>query len=211
MAGRERTATAVCPRCAKQQGVLVAAVAHECERCLWEWRFAICGTCNTLLPVLEYLESWQCQSCSMFNRSWWKTADAERDAMVVAERRRVEHLTHPGRRLAAGGVAVALLVASIWFVIPRESPAERAQAAADRACRRFDQLRRDEASGALARADLLRELDAVVSEAAEAPTAVRESAARAAAEATAGTDSPGFDAAMTSLADACRGPLSPEG
>ncbi len=204
MADRERTATAVCPRCSKQQRVPVAAVGHECERCLWEWRFAICGTCDTLVCILEYLESWQCQSCSTFNRSWWKTTDAGRDATVVAERRRVEHITHPGRRLAAGGVAVALLVASIWFVIPRESPEERAHAAAESACRQFDQLRRDEASGTLTREALLRQVQAVAAEAAAAPGAVRGASARVAGAARSGTDSPGFGAAMTSMDDACR-------
>lgn len=211
MGRRDRTATAVCPRCSKQQRVPVAAVAHECERCLWEWRFAICGTCDTLVCILEYLESWQCQSCSTFNRSWWKTADAGRDAMVVAERRRIENVTHPGRRLVAGGGAVALLVASIWLVIPRESPEERAEAAADRACRRFDRLRRDEASGTLAREALLQQVQAVAAEAAAAPGAVRAASARVDGAARSGTDSPAFDAAMTSMEDACRTVLGSAG
>lgn len=189
----------------------MAAVAHECERCLWEWRFAICGTCNTLLPVLEYLESWQCQSCSSFNRSWWKTADAERDAMVVAERRRVENVSHPGRWVAAGAAALFLLIAAVWFVMPRESAEDREQAAANRACRRFAQLQRDEASGTLTRASLLRELDVVAAEGAAAPAPVREASVRAANEARVGSDSTAFDAAMTSLGDACRGTLAPAG
>lgn len=205
MPGRERTVGAVCPRCATTQPVPVSAVAHECLRCSWEWRFAICGTCNTLACTLEYLESWQCRSCGTFNRSWWKTIDAERDAAVVAERRRTEHPSHLGRRVLIAGTALSLVVAAVWFVIPRESAEEREQAAASTACRRFDQLRRDEASGALTRVALLAELEALKADATGAPPAVREGAAELADAAAAGTDSPRFPAAMTSLADACRG------
>lgn len=204
MARTERTVGVVCPRCATSQSVPVSAVAHECQRCSWEWRFAVCGTCDTLACTLEYLESWQCRSCGTFNRSWWKTTDAKRDAIVVAERRRAEHATHLGRWVAVAGTALALLVAAGWFAMPRQSAEESEQAAARTACRRFDQLRRDEASGALTRTALLREVEAVRAEAAGAPAGVRAGAAELAAAVTTGTDSTRFAAAMTSLADACR-------
>jgi len=121
MATKERTVGVVCPRCATTQPVPVTAVAHECARCNWEWRFAICGTCDILACCLEYLESWRCESCNTFNRSWWKTADAEREAPLVAERRRLDNATHPGRRLAVVGLIVAFVLGSIWYVIPRQS------------------------------------------------------------------------------------------
>ena len=203
MAARERTAASVCPRCAKHQRVAVEAVGHECERCLWEWRFAICGTCDAAVNVLEYLESWQCQSCSTFNRSWWKTADNGREAAVVAARRRSDHASHRGRWIAAGVAAVALLLAATWFLAPRESPEERERAAATSACRHFDQLRRDENSGTLTRVELLGDLESMAADATLATAPVRNAATRLVGEAQAGTDSPAFDAAMTSLTDAC--------
>lgn len=204
MAGRERGTDVVCPRCTTSQPVPIDAVAHECARCSWEWRFAICGTCDTVACTLEYLESWQCRSCRSFNRSWWKTADAEREAVVVSERRRADNATHRWRWVAAAGAVLAALVASVWFVVPRQSPEQREQAAAGTVCRHFDQLRRDEASGTLSRAALLREVDSLGEEAASAPAAVRAATSELAGAAVTGTDSPRFAAAMTSVAEACR-------
>lgn len=204
MATRERTVGVVCPRCATTQPVPVAAVAHECARCNWEWRFAICGTCDTVACSLEYLESWRCESCHAFNRSWWKTADAEREAALVAERRRVENARHPGRRLAVGVVIVALVIGAIWYVVPRQSTHQREQAAARTACRHYDQVRRDEASGTLSRVELLRQLGTLDAEAAGAPAEVRDAVTALADAARKGTDRPAFPGAMTALGDACR-------
>lgn len=204
MAGRERGTDVVCPRCTTSQSVPIDAVAHECARCSWEWRFAICGTCDTVACTLEYLESWRCRSCGAFNRSWWKTADSAREAVVVAQRRRVDNATHRGRWVAAAVAVLAALVAAVWFVIPRQSAEQREQEAARAACRHFDQLRRDEASGTLTRGGLLEEIDALGTEAAAAPPAVRAAASELAAAAGTDTDGPRFAAAVTSMGDACR-------
>lgn len=204
MATKERTVGVVCPRCSTTQPVPVAAVAHECPRCNWDWRFAICATCDTVACSLEYLESWRCESCNTFNRSWWKTADAEREAALVAERRRIDNATHPGRRLAIVGLIVAFVLGSVWYVMPRQTSEEREAASALTACRRFDQVRRDEASGTLTRGDLLRQIDALDADATGAPAEVRTAVKRLAAAARSGTDRPAFPAAMTAVGDACR-------
>lgn len=110
-------ATTRCGRCGERQPVAVAAVGYRCRSCGADWRWAVCGNCEFVQVVREELPAVECSRCHTVHVSWWKTADSESIAPVVAERRRADDVRR--RRAWKGwaavlGLLLGLALLALW-------------------------------------------------------------------------------------------------
>ncbi len=201
-----------CPSCRTGQPVAVDATGYRCGSCDKVWRWAVCGSCDSLSLTIARQESWRCR-CGAYSRSWWRTPTALRDAAAVAARKRsvaadqerARILTLARRRrwkvLLAGAVVIVLagLSALVFTANDAAGPAEATRVT----CARWDSLKSALANGSLGGA----EIDAATSElAAGAETAASD--VQLASHDLADAGRPGraaFLIASTRLSDACAG------
>lgn len=187
------------------------ATEYTCALCGSEWVWAICSACDRLELALAGQESWRCDSCARYTRSWWRTPSARSEAIEV-RRRRAAHraailearLAGPRRKrrliLVAVGATLVLAAAVAAFVITVDrggSEAEHTRIA----CTRFETFRSDLANGAL-RGDRLAAELATIREHAERGDVSLAVAARDLTP-PAQPDSAAFLVAQTRFAQAC--------
>ena len=186
------------------------ATRFVCPACDRGWRWAICGACDQMSFTVERQESWRC-GCGAFNRSWWRTTTARREALAVVARRR-QHALEAERRAVRDGmrrrrwklVAFAVVAALVAVSIPVGFRLSQSQAGGTSAtCAHWFRLRPAITNGTIVGDELDRELDALAGEAETADAPVRD-AASALAAARLGTTA--FLAARASLGDACEAP-----
>src|SRR5688500_7833939 len=80
-----------CPGCGVHQHCPGDVTRFRCHVCGRSWRWALCEKCGTLRLPSEQQEVWRCSRCSNYNRAWWRTTTAARDARaVVAHRQQLE-------------------------------------------------------------------------------------------------------------------------
>lgn len=113
-----------CARCGEHQAVAVAAVGYRCRSCGTDWRWAVCGNCEQLHVVREELPAVECPRCHTVHVSWWRTADSEDIAAMVAEHRRRDDARRRRVRRAWASliallVGLALLATWLWVLSPR--------------------------------------------------------------------------------------------
>lgn len=154
------------------------AVLHRCNGCGLLWWFSVCRGCNVLARVPEDLEAWRC-GCGVWNRSWWRAADGDRDREEVSARvraRRVEESRLLPRPSLPALVGLALaLVAGIGLSVLRGAGAGASGGGAGgggAACAAFRDYRSRVTAGTPASPDL------VVERAASASPDVRDAAHR---------------------------------
>ena len=198
-----------CPQCRGTQQTPIDVTRFRCHTCERAWRWAVCAGCSDLAFTVERQESWQCR-CGQFNRSWWRTDVAPRDALSVVARRRglaadIERAkVRAGMRkrrwkIIAGGVVGLLLV--LGFVVQVRASEKTPAAGTAETCRQFEVLRTELGSGTLDAQALERSLDALVEAAGIAEAAVHDPAVELAAIGS--PNKAAFLVAQTQLADAC--------
>ena len=209
------TANVRCRSCRSVEPVSVAATGYRCRSCQRVWRWAICPSCDELAPTLARQESWRCSACGAGTRSWWRTANAPNEAVVVADRKRLEAGRVRRRRvlgtfrryrvaLAATTVTLVLVVFAA-VAVPRLAADDRDAVRASATCAAFDTLRAEIEGGGLPPAALRLRLDELASGAAEAEDAVRIGAERLAASGLPGDAA--FEEATAVLTAACGGAI----
>ena len=202
-----------CLSCRSVQEVALAATAYQCTSCRKVWRWAVCDGCDELSATLARQESWRCRSCGASTRAWWRTAEAPRRAVEVADRRRVQatRLRRRGITRAIGrqrtklvvAAVVAALVAAVLVLVGRidQSADDAIRDSSAVTCSAFRSLDRDLAGGGLPAAALRSRLGELAAGAADADDAVRVAAERFAASGQPGD--PPFEEARTELARRC--------
>jgi hypothetical protein len=98
--GREETEVR-CRQCRDVYLRPLESTRFACPSCERAWRWAVCTGCDALAFTLERQESWRC-GCGAFNRSWWRTTTAMRDAIDVVARRKHEAIEAERRRIREG-------------------------------------------------------------------------------------------------------------
>jgi hypothetical protein len=206
-----------CRSCRSVEDVSVAATGYRCGSCRRVWRWAVCGSCSHLGITPARQESWRCPACGATTRSWWRTAAAAREAVAVAEHKRVEAGEVRRRRLLGAlrrqRTKIALTVAA-FVVVGGASVAVRVAGGRDGAsageagsptCRAFSTLDADLTAATIPPARLRSRLDALAASAAEADDGLRVRAQRLAAAGQPGDRA--FDDARAALRVVCpKGP-----
>jgi hypothetical protein len=104
------------------QPVAADSVSHRCTACGSVWWWALCRSCNALQRIPATVESWRC-GCRTANRSWWRTAERDREAIAeqVTARRQSETrlLPRPSAPVIVG-LAMAVL-AVIGLTVARST------------------------------------------------------------------------------------------
>jgi hypothetical protein len=205
------TATVRCRSCRGVEPVSVDATGYACRTCSRVWRWAVCGSCDTLAVVPARLESWRCADCGASTRSWWRTDAALPTALIVMGRKRAaaatDHravvlgLIRRNGTKAAGLVMVAIFMATAAVLLRSSAngpTAERSRTA----CEAFAVLRPSLAPGARPTSVVRSTLNELATVASGADEAVRVRVEELAASGLPGDA--GFDSAVARLAHACR-------
>ncbi|HEX2851533.1 MAG TPA: hypothetical protein VHN98_13315 [Acidimicrobiales bacterium] len=201
---------AQCPACSAWFGVPSEATGFRCRSCERAWRWGICQSCDQLSLTPEKQDSWRCQLCGHFTRSWWQApAPAAHRAAVVDRRKRTLKRLEDQRRkaekrhnrrmyLVAGALATILLAMGLVTAI-RRPPA--ASDVGHGVCAQFGHLKTDIVNGTASRDEVSSRIDTLVKAAAKAPPKVASAAAELKDAGPPGTAQ--FLVAQTALSDAC--------
>jgi hypothetical protein len=208
------TTSVRCLSCRADQEVALQATGYRCTTCTRVWRWAVCGSCDELSVTLARQESWRCRSCGASTRSWWRTPDAPRQAIEVANRRRLDAAKHrrtqaqaalrrQRARLIAGAGAVGLIVAAVLVVGRLNATGDDVAVNTSAAtCAAFHDLEADIARNAVPPAAIRTRLDELARNAADAEDAVRIGAERLASSGRPGDAT--FEEVKAQLAGLCR-------
>jgi hypothetical protein len=202
-----------CPGCRTPQEVHDNATGYRCTSCAKVWRWATCSGCHALNLTIARQESWRCNGCGAYTRSWWRTPTraaehrrvAEARVTDAAERRRREAYEKARRRrwklLSAGAAAIiATSIATISFARGAEPVVDRG--ATGQVCDAFGEIQND-ISGGAPLATIRASIDALAADSVDAIDRVRIPA-----QELAGAGQPGdkpFDDAAAKLGRACAG------
>jgi hypothetical protein len=170
----------------------------------------VCGGCDLLALPMERQESWRCGDCGHFNRSWWRTPSAKRDALAVVTRRRHAAVEAERAKVRAGmrrrrwkiiAGAIAGLIAALAFVVVVKAAEPTAATDTTTTCSHFERLRGQLAGNTLGLSAIKDEVEQLKSESVSADPAVQKGVVDLASAGRPGTAS--FLVAETALADAC--------
>ena len=204
--GREE-APVRCPQCRDMFIRPLEATRFFCPACERGWRWATCTSCDALSFPLERQESWRC-GCGAFNRSWWRTASARRDAIHVVARRKHAAVEQARKEVREGMrrrrwklIALAVWAAVIAVALPiGVRMAQDDGGGTTATCAHWMRLRPAIANGTIVGRELDAEIDGLVDLAASADGAVQIAATGLAA---APVGSAAFLAARAELSNAC--------
>ena len=199
-----------CPQCRGTQQTPIDVTRFRCVTCERAWRWAVCGSCDTLNFTVERQESWRC-GCGEFTRSWWRTDTAPRDALIVVARRKDALAQAEKAEVRAGmrrrrwkiilGAVVGLLAVLIFVGLVRANEKTATTTGTNEACRQFGILRSDLGSGTLDADEITERLDSLALAAEGGSPAVQEATIEL--KAVGQPTKAAFLIAQTKLADAC--------
>lgn len=192
-----------CPRCSEAQHLPPGITEARCSRCAARWRWTVCSVCGQVGTGFEWDESWRCGVCQAANRSWWKTADADKEKALVAERRRADGASGLTPWLAGAAALVLVAVVGIALAVPRSSAADRQRTASAGACVRFTALKSAEADGTLSAGELRARADDVAGHATKGTPQVQRAARQLGSASADGSGTDAFLTALTAMTDAC--------
>lgn len=201
---------AQCPACNAWVGAPGDWTGFRCRSCERSWRWGICGSCDQLSLTPEKQESWRCQLCGHFTRSWWQApAPGPHRRAVIDRRKRIltrleeqkrrAEKRHNRRMYIAAGVLALILLTIGGVAAVRRPPS--ASDVGNGVCAQFTRLKSDIVNGSASRDQVGSRIDALAKSAKGAPSAIASAAEGLKSAGPPGTAQ--FLVAQTTFSDAC--------